>query len=612
MTEEFDVGKLAIQVAEAHAEKLLSAVQAGMLHVSSRAKAHFRRSYTRYIERVLDRYGRGKSFFVRSEAIPLYEFFVPLDLRTPMRDLPTPDAADLVTTSPFSILSGTGGSGKSMMMRHFLISCIESTLRTPVFLELRQLNQTSKTCREGILTVFQSFELDVDDAFLEEALKSGQLFLLLDGFDEVERAARHRIAKEIQGIAQKYPKTWITLSSRPDSSLGGWELFTEYNVAPLDLERAVSLISRLPVDEHMKQRFVQDMRATLFQQHRSFLSNPLLLSIMLLTYGDVAHIPQKLSTFYRQAYEALFLRHDALKSGFQRERRSGLDIQDYGRAFSAFSLFSYDAGESSFGTERALQLIATAKEASMLDFDDQAFLDDAVQAICLLLEDGLELAFAHRSFQEYFAAKFIQNSPADIKARLVARLAPSVESDSVMALLWEMDPYVVERHYLLPKLSEIRVITGVNRKVGLTHLLRYLRAAYSNFNHSPPGDNERESISSFARDESLSTAGNFAYRRYRDWPALVERGKGAKKGRLIDAFVHDFGDEERVSSDDVKLRGEFLRVLYDTGVLWGREHLAAVLDIENEIKARHESNRESLADLLASSPQTAKRIRRVH
>ena len=432
--------KMAAEFAQARRREATDRRASRNEEMSSQFRARFRHTYARYVERVLERYGRGKSFFIRSEAVPLYQFFIPLDLKTNARHLSRPNASDLVTHSPFAIISGSGGSGKSMMIRHFLVSCIESGLRTPVFLELRQLNQTTDTCRQAILTVLRSFDLEVTDQFLEEALKTGHLYLLLDGFDEIERAARERLAREIQTLAVEYPATWITLSSRPDSSLRGWDLFTEYAVAPLDLESAVSLVSRLPVDDTIKQRFIHDMRTSLFVQHQSFLSNPLLLSIMLLTYGDVAHIPQKLSTFFSQAYEALFLRYNALKSGFQRERRSGLDIQDYGRAFAAFSLFSYDARQFAFGTEKALELIRTAREASMLQFNDQAFLDNAVQSICLLLEEGLELAFAHRSFQEYFTARFIKVPLPDVKAKLITRFIPTVESDSVMALLSEMGP----------------------------------------------------------------------------------------------------------------------------------------------------------------------------
>jgi hypothetical protein len=55
---------------------------------------------------------------------------------------------------------------------------------------------------------------------------------------------------------------------------------------------------------------------------------------MLLSYGQSASIPNKISVFYNQAYEALFERHDVLKDGFRRKRLTPLDIQDFARVFA--------------------------------------------------------------------------------------------------------------------------------------------------------------------------------------------------------------------------------------------------------------------------------------
>ena len=94
-------------------------------------------------------------------------------------------------------------------------------------------------------------------------------------------------------------------------------------VQPLDLASAVELVRKLPFDDPVKERFVADLHGGLFKSHESFLSNPLLLSIMLLTYSDIAHIPTKLSIFYTQAYESLFQKHDALKGGFRGSGAAG-------------------------------------------------------------------------------------------------------------------------------------------------------------------------------------------------------------------------------------------------------------------------------------------------
>ena len=38
------------------------------------------------------------------------------------------------------------------------------------------------------------------------------------------------------------------------------------------------------------------------------------------------------------------------------------------------------------------------------EFDESLFMDDLINAVCLLIKDGLNYKFIHRSFQEYFVA----------------------------------------------------------------------------------------------------------------------------------------------------------------------------------------------------------------
>jgi hypothetical protein len=500
-------------------------------------------------------------------------------------------------TSRASIITGSGGSGKSMMMRHLLVSALQAGEKTPVFLELRSLNKNPDSFETAILGTLKVGGLEVDERFLGVALRAGQFYFLLDGFDEVERATRDRVANQIRTLAEQYPLNRFTVSSRPDTALEDWQGFTTYSLDPLVLDSAVELVSKVPYDEAIKGRFIDAMRRDLFETHRSFLSNPLLLSIMLLTYSDVAHIPQKLSTFYAQAFEALFHRHDALKSGYERERRSGLDIQDFGRAFSAFSVLSYDRREFSFTRTRAIEVVDAARDAAMLRFDSNAFLDDAIQAVCLLVEEGLEVAFAHRSFQEYFVARFIHASPPDVKPKLVERFVPSAESDAVLRLLHEIDPYIVESYYILPALAQLREVMALKGRLGITHYLRWFRAVYEDIHVRTDMEH---SVAARVKNWPLVAALDFAFRRYRDWNDFREAMAPQPKERLFQLFQAEFGNVDSVPTSRLRTSSPFVRAIAERSGFWSSAFIAALLEIESEIKLRHKENRESLEHLLLS------------
>lgn len=591
-----DVNKIAAEFLQNRLDTVFDFASSRVKRVKDSIRAKISRTYKNYLTRVLERYSRGKSFFVRSDAIPLYDFFVPLDLATETTVLRKPGATDIAALSPNVILIGTGGSGKTMMMRHLLVSALRSKSRTPVFYELRHQNVARQPLRIALLEALQSYGLEADDNYLELALKAGHFDVMLDGFDELNRKLKRDIANEVQDLAARYPGNWITVSSRPDPILEGWDTFTHLRVQPLDLPTAAELVRKLPFDDPVKGQFVEAIRGGLFERHKSFLSNPLLLSIMVLTYTDIATIPSKLSVFYTQAYEALFQRHDALKGGFQRERRSGLDIQDFARAFSAFCVLTYEKRAFAFPPIAALDFLSQGKRLSQLAYDSEAILHDATQAVCLLVEEGMDLTFSHRSFQEYFVARFVSTCPPGLKGDLIRLFAPSIGSDSVMSLLFELDQHAVESTYILPSIARLRRRLRIKGSVGITHFLRYLKAVYSSFTLEPNGG-----VTAVIRDVPLFLAVRFVQRHCHVEPVLGSETSRVDPIQFKSAFEAAF-TARSVQTKSLSTTNSFVRWLYGSPGYWGPQEIRDVLSAENDINRRHSESRQSIETLLAARP----------
>jgi predicted NACHT family NTPase len=404
-----------------------------------------------------------------------------MNLTTGASTLVEASVGNLESINPFVIISGTGGSGKSMMMRHVLLNALFKTKRVPVFMELRELNQTSMSLREFVQHTLRSNHFDLDNEYIDKALKAGHFLLLFDGFDEIASSIRKRISKELIDLAKQYEKNMICVSSRPDNEFSGWSAFTVFRIQPLGLDQACQLIEKLPFDSDLKGKFLVELQHGLFEQHESFLSNPLLLSIMLLTYGQSADIPSKLSVFYNQAYEALFQRHDALKGGFQRTRQSNLDIQDFARVFAAFSIQTYDKRLFHMSRSDALKYLEQCKKILQIHFDVNHYLHDAEQAVCLLVEEGLLIGFSHRSFQEYFVARFICESSPSTQEKLIDKYQRYLFRDSVLELLTEMNPQLIERCLIISGLERLQKQLKITRKVGISHFVRYLKSEVITF-----------------------------------------------------------------------------------------------------------------------------------
>ncbi len=58
-------------------------------------------------------------------------------------------------------------------------------------------------------------------------------------------------------------------------------------------------------DIETKEKFMKDLDARLYYSHTQFASNPLLLTIMLMTYSSIGDIPRKMHIFYSKAFETM-------------------------------------------------------------------------------------------------------------------------------------------------------------------------------------------------------------------------------------------------------------------------------------------------------------------
>lgn len=434
-----------------------------------------RTAYGAYLYRAAYHYGHTKSFFFREAPTPIYDFYVPVHLtyRVDDKDRTLADVTldSITSVTNRAVIVAQAGAGKSMLLRHLLLHTISASDRVPVFLELRNIDGG---IFDAIGSSLRSFGFDLEPEYVDLGVRRGHFVLILDGFDEVKQELRATFSAQIEDLAKRGPNCPIVVSSRPDDLFSGWDGFQEMKVEPLTLGEACEVVQKLPFDEGVKGKFLDDLQKSLFQRHQSFLSNPLLLSIMALTYQENANIPSKVSLFYAQAYEALFLKHDARKGAFRRTHLTSLDIQDFARVFGAFCVQTYNKREFSFTYLQAIAYIKKSSTNVRLDVDPGSFLQDCKQAVCLLVEDGTKIAFTHRSFQEYFVASYINSADPITQRSLIHRFSGGLGQDNVMSLLWEMNSSLVDRELLIVGLQDMFEEIRVTDRVEAEHYFRIL------------------------------------------------------------------------------------------------------------------------------------------
>ena len=420
-------------------------------------------AYTNYLTNTYDKNGKIKTLIYRRVPKELYSFYECIGVECDGKIIDTSSITRLVEESNKIIITGTGGIGKSILFKHLFLNTIDTTDYIPVLIELRKFNAFEIKDISLYDAVYQSlcengFKLEKE--YFEDSLKEGGYIILLDGFDEINRDKVNRVTSEVKGLSDKYNENKFLISSRPTDNFIGWNDFLEMTALPLTKEQALSLINKIEFDESVKTTFYDALKESLFKRYESFASNPLLLTIMLLTFNNHASIPEKLNDFYEEAFSTLFNMHDATKDCYVRDIRSKLGCEDFKTIFAYICFKSYFAGEFEFSESRLRGYIQSAKEKfTSLQFSVDDFQENLTLSVCMLIKDGLDYRFAHRSFQEYFAAWYTCKITDELQQKLLSSWlgeSNAVVTDEYLSMLFNLQSEKVNKIILCPGIKKLK------------------------------------------------------------------------------------------------------------------------------------------------------------
>ena len=468
MDNNLDVNKISAEVitdlAKTTAQTLYQKVRDYVTDIQKKEEIDFGYAYENYLKYAKTTHEKMKTLLYRHAAKDIYSFYECVGLNRNEDIIDTADINNVLEIGNKIIVTGTGGSGKSVMMKHFFLNILETTHYVPVLIELRGLNEYDEkgiNLEEYIYEVMGTLKFKIERKYFEYSLETGCYVILLDGFDEVKNEISNSVTNQIVAMSKKYPENHYILSSRPLEEFMGWNQFEELHAMPLSKEQALSLINKIEYDQIIKDKFYKELDEYLYEKYETFASNPLLLTIMLLTFESRASIPDKLNDFFEQAFTTLFHTHDATKGGYKRDIRSKLGYEDFKAVFSYFCFKSFFNSDYKFSENKALEYIGAAKQKRIIDtyFNSMDYLKDLTNSVCMLILEGLEFRFSHRSFQEYFAALYtVQLSDSQQKRFLKLWLQDNSyrSTSNYLDMLYELQPLRFVKNIISPAIRELQ------------------------------------------------------------------------------------------------------------------------------------------------------------
>ena len=420
-------------------------------------------AYEEYLRNTKNKYRKIKTLIYRHAPKELYSFYECIGVSYNGKTIDTSNINNLIAVGNKIVITGSGGMGKSILLKHLFLDTIEETGYIPILIELRSLNvidEKSISLKSAIYETLVQNGFALQEEYFEYSLKEGGYMILLDGLDEVNRDRVSKVTVEIRNFSDKYNQNKYIVSSRPSDDFIGWNDFAEMSSMKLNKKQALELIKKIEFDENVKKVFYKELDEKLYDKYESFASNPLLLNIMLLTFNNNASIPDKLNDFYEQAFSTLFNMHDATKDSYVRDIRTGLSCEDFKTLFAYMCFKSYFRYEYEFTEVKLREYIQQAKEkfgGTQFTIDD--FQEDLTMSVCMLMKDGLNYRFVHRSFQEYFAAWYTCKLTDDIQHKLLTNWLKEsnlVHTDSYFTMLYNMQSEKVNKIIFAPGIKEIK------------------------------------------------------------------------------------------------------------------------------------------------------------
>ena len=383
--------------------------------------------------------------------ISTYNNKVDLIERISIDDFP----ADLFDNYYRILIQDTAGMGKSTITKKMFIDVVKNNYGIPFYIELRKINSNNSIINE-IKLQLKLMDSDISEKLLFKLIERGDFVFFLDGYDEISSLSRDFVSNDIHKLLLVSDRCKFCLTSRPEAGLTSFGDFKSFKIDSLNLEQAFSLFNKYDIyaykpiseslidsifDENADTNYLDINDGLIVEGLREFLENPLLVSLLYKTFDYKKSIPVNLSQFYRQVYDALYENHDLSKEGyFKREKYSKLHIDDFEKVLRCLGFLTTFKSENEFSKDNLLNLVKKSIEFyTDLNCNESEFIKDLTTTVPLFRKEAGSYKWAHKSFQDYFGAKFLFIDYPDKKNEVLLKYMKESRNNNFLKIYSSID-----------------------------------------------------------------------------------------------------------------------------------------------------------------------------
>lgn len=413
--------------------KLVDAVGNAVYQRLAGSRLLRKRALGRYRKRLSEATGKISIPFRLNRPLILSDIYVALKVVAD-RDESARSAWEVLETHRRLVVTGPPGGGKSMLLRHLASSGSSpaggalAQFGIPVLIELHRLGRPASQgteLKDYIVDCFQRYGFPRSDKFVRVALDRGWLILLLDGFDEVPSKERQAAAARIRDFLETERNCPAVITCRTAVYHHEFDSVCDFHVElePFEDQQIQAFLGAWS-DPMPAEKSPAQLMAALREQPQLLASarNPLLLTIITHLYSDSPTyvLPRSRAEFYRQA--AMIL----LEQWQEHLHHNNFDGAEKRTLLASLAMRIQESGGNASADRRTISREDAIAEFSKVlpnlgrpETEAGDVLLEIVERSGLLIpvDGGTRYAFAHLTFQEYFAAEFLLNQPDEMLRR---------------------------------------------------------------------------------------------------------------------------------------------------------------------------------------------------
>lgn len=249
--------------------------------------------------------------------------------------------------------------------------------------------------------------------------------------------------------------------------------------------------------------------------------------------------------------------------------------------------------------DKVLEYIGIARQKRVVEvnFDSMDFLIDLTNSVCMLIHDGLEYRFSHRSFQEYFAALYTVQLDDEQQKKFLKLWLQDDDyrtTSFYLDMLYELETSRFVKNVIIPGIRELQELFEKNGKRE-EWLITYL---YNDvcIREEPNGEKKcMLSVKDSYYHDMIWRACNIGGM-YKNVQEERKQRAIVSKDKLVEIIEEEFGLNRLVKFEEIMQKGyakEVVQYLY-----WARERYEFAVNYIDSISVKYLTDEKDFASML--------------